>query len=141
MTALPRRKIPILLLKTKSQPHDAYEEYFSSAIDNANQTSYDLGNANQTSYDPEFVPVLEHRPHAENLGVLEELLRKGTLRQKYGGMIFTSQRAVEGWAGVVKRVEQSITQDGGIGSQASSRGMVCLSPCVCMGFFFAGYVQ
>ncbi|KAK4938653.1 hypothetical protein LTR10_020921 [Elasticomyces elasticus] len=91
--------IPVLLLKTRSQPHDAYEEYFSTSQD---------GNR---SFQPLFVPVLEHRPNAENLAVLDELLKSGGLAAKYGGMIFTSQRAVEAWTDVVKRMEQQSQGD------------------------------
>lgn len=56
-------------------------------------------------FKPIFVPVLEHTPNSENLARLEEMLRSGQLKEKYGGMIFTSQRAVEGCRGVVERVE------------------------------------
>ncbi|KAI1608440.1 uroporphyrinogen-III synthase [Exophiala viscosa] len=91
--------VPILLLKTRSQPHDAYEEYFS--------TFESCGR----SFQPQFVPVLEHRANAENLAELDHLLKSGGLTEKYGGMIFTSQRAVEAWTDVVKRVEQQSTGD------------------------------
>jgi len=60
------------------------------------------------SFLPHFIPVLEHRPNTKNLRTLEQLLKSGTLGDKYGGMIFTSQRAVEAWADVVKGVEQDI---------------------------------
>ncbi|KMU76305.1 hypothetical protein CISG_01040 [Coccidioides immitis RMSCC 3703] len=60
--------IPVLLLKTKSTPHDGYEEYFSSST-------------RRYSYKPIFVPVLEH--------------------WKYGGLVFTSQRAVEGFSRMI----------------------------------------
>ena len=102
--------VPILLLKTRSQPHDAYEEYFS--------TFESCGR----SFHPQFVPVLEHRPNAENLAVLDHLLEGGSLTGKYGGMIFTSQRAVEAWTDVVKRVEQHSPGDD---ASATGIGMVC----------------
>ena len=53
------------------------------------------------------MPVLEHQPNTKNLSDLERLLKSGRLSDRYGGMIFTSQRAVEAWAKVVKRVEQA----------------------------------
>lgn len=94
--------IPVLLLKTQSQPHDAYEEYFTSRPMTAGTGSL----SSSPVFLPEFVPVLEHRPNTVNLDSLEASLKSGQLKQQYGGMIFTSQRAVEAWADVVKRTEQ-----------------------------------
>ena len=83
--------IPVLLLKTKSEPSDGYEEYFSRPPHTAT-----------------FVPVLEHRPNAANLAAVRSLLSERRLGPRegaeYGGMIFTSQRAVEGFAGVVREL-------------------------------------
>jgi hypothetical protein len=91
MSSLPDR-IPVLLLKTKSTPVDSYEEYFSNE-----------------PFTPTFVPVLEHRPNLQNLDLVRSLLLGGKFGRddnvKYGGMIFTSQRAVEGFAKVVDEVE------------------------------------
>jgi hypothetical protein len=91
MPSLPNR-IPVLLLKTKSTPNDSYEEYFSDE-----------------PFTPTFVPVLEHRPNLQNLDLIHSLLLDGKFGRddnaKYGGMIFTSQRAVEGFAKVVDEVE------------------------------------
>lgn len=85
-------QIPILLLKTRSTPHDGYEEYFR-----APQAG--------RSFDPIFVPVLEHKFLDENLEVVRGLLKNKEIRSdgesKYGGMIFTSQRAVEAFAKIV----------------------------------------
>lgn len=79
---------PILLLKTKSTPHDGYEEFFSAR-----------------GYHPIFVPVLEHRFNAPSLDEVKKLFISGSLNpgpeRKYGGLIFTSQRAVEGFARLV----------------------------------------
>ena len=88
--------IPVLLLKTRTVPDDGYDEYFSTQ-------PADL--EGRVKFRPIFVPVLEHMPNAENLQRLEGLLRDGQLKERYGGMIFTSQRAVEGWRGVVERFE------------------------------------
>lgn len=82
--------IPILLLKTKSTPHDGYEEYFSAA-------------PNGTRFSPTFVPVLEHRILEPGLDTVRQLLLKRRIntsgdKDSYGGMIFTSQRAVEAFA-------------------------------------------
>ncbi len=88
-------KIPILLLKTKSTPHDGYEEYFSRV----------KGRGEKRFYEPAFVPVLEHRFREEALGTVRELLEKKEISNnagaRYGGLIFTSQRAVEAFARVV----------------------------------------
>jgi hypothetical protein len=89
---------PILLLKTKSSPQDGYEEFFT-----------------ENNYTPTFVPVLEHRFHAQNLSKVRDLFNSGAFgpnaqngdtssnpNNKYGGLIFTSQRAVEGFAQMIE---------------------------------------
>lgn len=84
---------PILLLKTKSTPNDGYEEQFSAVSDG-------------TQFEPTFVPVLEHQFLDEGLNVVKDLLRNKQIGKcnglKYGGMIFTSQRAVEAFARLVE---------------------------------------
>ena len=96
---------PILLLKTKSTPHDNYDDFFST-----------------NGYTPSFIPVLEHRFHTENLASVRELFASGAFNtdpatptaihtakqpngshKKYGGMIFTSQRAVEAFAEMIEK--------------------------------------
>lgn len=81
----------ILLLKTKSHPHDNYQDFFSAR-----------------GYNPAFIPVLEHQFNNTNLQTVRELFESGELNpgpsRKYGGIIFTSQRAVEGFAKVVDEV-------------------------------------
>lgn len=76
----------VLLLKTKSTPNDGYEEQFSPT----NTGGF---------FDSTFVPVLEHNYLDNGLSVVEELLRRQQIGisegMKYGGLIFTSQRAVE----------------------------------------------
>jgi len=99
-------KIPVLLLKTKSTPHDGYEEYFAAS----------------EQFSPQFVPVLEHSYNAKNLQKLKTLLTNskyenddknyGVLQDsdtRYGGIIFTSQRAVEAFTQVVQEVGSSTT--------------------------------
>lgn len=100
--------IPVLLLKTRSQPHDAYEDFFSNSTSRSREPKGSGPSESEAhvSFLPQFVPVLEHRPNTQNLATLEESLSRGGLRRKYGGMIFTSQRAVEAWGDVVKRVEE-----------------------------------
>src|SRR5437016_3808253 len=87
-------QMPVILLKTKSTPDDSYEEYFSNE-----------------AFTPTFVPVLEHRPNGQNLDLVRSLLLDRKLSRdhdaKYGGMVFTSQRAVEGFAKVVDEIEAS----------------------------------
>ncbi|RFU73123.1 uroporphyrinogen-iii synthase [Trichoderma arundinaceum] len=88
--------IPVLLLKTKSSPSDAYEDLFS-ATDRS------------PSFDPTFVPVLQHKFEEKGVDRLRDLLRgKGIGRTpdcEFGGLIFTSQRAVEAFAHVVREDE------------------------------------
>jgi uroporphyrinogen-III synthase len=89
-------RIPILLLKTKSTPGDGYEDYFNS---------FDNG-----KYRPTFVPVLEHRFREDHLQEIRDMITHGEFgvpaelngnMPKYGGIIFTSQRAVEAFSQVI----------------------------------------
>ena len=84
---------PILLLKTKSTPNDGYEEQFSTVRDGV-------------VFEPTFVPVLEHRFLGEGLSIVSDLLQNRQFEKasgaKYGGLTFTSQRAVEAFAKVVE---------------------------------------
>lgn len=88
-----KEKTPLLLLKTKSVPHDGYEEQFQAVRDGF-------------QFEPIFVPVLEHQLLEKGLKVVRDALRNKEIdRQdntRYGGMIFTSQRAVEAFAKLVK---------------------------------------
>ncbi|PYI11576.1 putative uroporphyrinogen-III synthase [Aspergillus sclerotiicarbonarius CBS 121057] len=84
---------PILLLKTKSTPNDGYDEFFA-----------------QNNYTPTFIPVLEHHFHSTNLQSIHSLLTSGAFTpgsgRKYGGLIFTSQRAVEAFASVLEELDE-----------------------------------
>lgn len=82
---------PLLLLKTRSTPTDPYATHFSSP---------------SSPFTPTFIPVLEHTPNKPNLARIKTLLRERSLQEGYGGCIFTSQRAVEGWARVVGEVDK-----------------------------------
>ncbi|KAL3426129.1 uroporphyrinogen-III synthase [Phlyctema vagabunda] len=88
-SAKPDAGTPILLLKTKSTPNDGYEERFSA----------------DGSFEPTFVPVFEHRLLEEGLNVVRDALKSKDIsksaRAQYGGMIFTSQRAVEAFSKLV----------------------------------------
>ncbi|KAJ6016061.1 Tetrapyrrole biosynthesis uroporphyrinogen III synthase [Penicillium herquei] len=94
-------KVPILLLKTRSSPNDSYDDFF-----------------NAKNYIPSFIPVLEHRFNKTNLSQVRNLFVSGAFTpnsnanttentnedtQRYGGMIFTSQRAVEGFANMIEQ--------------------------------------
>ncbi|TLD18304.1 uroporphyrinogen-III synthase [Venturia nashicola] len=90
-------RIPVLLLKTKSTPGDGYEDYFNSL--------------NNGKYEPTFVPVLEHRFRQDHMQTIRDLIANGEfglsqglngVMPKYGGIIFTSQRAVEAFSQVVE---------------------------------------
>lgn len=86
---------PLLLLKTKSVPNDGYEELFLSS----------RNVKGELEFEPQFVPVLEHCFRDAGLDVVRGLLEEkqfGGEDGGYGGMIFTSQRAVEAFAGLVE---------------------------------------
>ena len=74
----------------------------------------------QSHYHPVFIPVLEHRFHKENLNKLKDIFLAGGFDldseadgasasqgqvQKYGGLIFTSQRAVEAFGKVLEEAD------------------------------------
>ncbi|CAK7209027.1 uroporphyrinogen-III synthase [Sporothrix curviconia] len=97
-TATPLPPIPVFLLKTKSSPTDAYEDLLAAP----NEAG---------SFAPVFVPVLEHCFVDDGVAQVEGLLARhqiangrsqGHAGAKYGGMIFTSQRAVEAFSKIVK---------------------------------------
>lgn len=82
-------RIPVLLLKTKTTP-DGYEEYFSS---------------HERPYQSIFVPVLEHRFITKALDELKASIVSRDLDSgRYGGLIFTSQRAVEAFLSIVNDI-------------------------------------
>ncbi|KAK0648732.1 tetrapyrrole biosynthesis, uroporphyrinogen III synthase [Cercophora newfieldiana] len=93
-------KTPVFLLKTKSTPGDAYEELFSRTDDGFN-------------FEPVFVPVLEHSFDETGMTKVRGVLRSNSVSNAqgspYGGMIFTSQRAVEAFS--------SLVQEGANGSE------------------------
>ncbi|KAL5334730.1 tetrapyrrole biosynthesis, uroporphyrinogen III synthase [Aspergillus crustosus] len=100
MPSNPQSRTPIFLLKTKSSPHDGYEEFFSAATGTTA---------------PTFIPVLSHNLHNQNLSAVKSLFDNNFLSpgptRRYGGLIFTSQRAVEAFAGMVSGVEGSKLED------------------------------
>ncbi|KAK7943281.1 uroporphyrinogen-III synthase [Apiospora aurea] len=87
------QRTPVLLLKTKSGPTDAYQELFSTPRD-----GFD--------FKPTFVPVLQHQFEEDGLKVVRELLQNGKINSShaasFGGLIFTSQRAVEAFGKLVE---------------------------------------
>ncbi|KAK4236939.1 tetrapyrrole biosynthesis, uroporphyrinogen III synthase [Achaetomium macrosporum] len=87
------QKTPILLLKTRSVPGDAYEELFSTPSDGL-------------EFEPSFVPVLEHRFDEQGMAKVRSLLQDNSIStaedSAYGGLIFTSQRAVEAFTKLVE---------------------------------------
>lgn len=93
-------KVPILLLKTKSTPGDGYEDIFS-------RPQHGL------SFDPSFVPVLEHRFEESGMAEVESILRSKMVGRQlgasYGGLIFTSQRAVEAFTKIVQDGQGEMT--------------------------------
>lgn len=102
-------KCPVLLLKTKSIPTDHYEELLSSA---------------GSGYSPSFLPVLEHHFKEDVVSWLKQTVIDGGFARRangnspekthvsgFGGLIFTSQRAVEAFASVVDSIgRENISQ-------------------------------
>ncbi|KAL9028257.1 MAG: hypothetical protein Q9196_003355 [Gyalolechia fulgens] len=93
--------IPVLLLKTPSSGHeDPYTISFSS---NASSSS-------NYTYQPLYVPVLEHTSYIQPiLTILDPFLKGGDTELPnsifpFGGLIFTSQRAVEAFAAAIAHV-------------------------------------
>ncbi|KAG5927092.1 hypothetical protein E4U42_002591 [Claviceps africana] len=90
--------VPVLLLKTKSTPSDAYEETLSSHGFSRKCIHGRLH--------PRFVPVLRHRFDDDGIQEIQSLLLNRRISRrldaKYGGIIFTSQRAVEAFSHVVQ---------------------------------------
>jgi uroporphyrinogen-III synthase len=80
MAAPPSSAPEILLLKTPSTPTDAYGPLFATR-----------------GFSPLYIPVLSHTFSAAGLDRLRSVLAKPETRSEFGGLIFTSQRAVEGF--------------------------------------------
>jgi uroporphyrinogen-III synthase len=95
--------IPVLLLKTKSIPIDGYQDIF----------------AGQNDYLPSFLPVLEHRFRDDTLVWLAKVtlahgFNSGPTADpasSFGGLIFTSQRAVEAFTCIVESLEPQIRDE------------------------------
>lgn len=91
--AVSKDEVPILLLKTKSTPGDSYEEIFSQPQD-------------ELFFEPSFVPVLEHKFEQDGMSKVVSILKSKMIGRHfdaaYGGLIFTSQRAVEAFAKIVQ---------------------------------------
>lgn len=90
----------LLLLKTRSAPTDSYEEHFQSSA----------------GFRPRFIKVLEHRFIDSNLDWLQKLISDGAFAlenrstvaptgERFGALIFTSQRAVDAFSQVLDRLE------------------------------------
>ncbi|KAG5952321.1 hypothetical protein E4U53_001101 [Claviceps sorghi] len=98
--------VPVLLLKTKSTPTDSYEEVLSA---HALSRKCLHGRLH-----PRFVPVLRHRFDDDGIQEIQSLLvhRRISRRPdaKYGGIIFTSQRAVEAFSRVVQDGQATHTE-------------------------------
>ena len=76
---------PLLLLKTRSQPHDPYATHFAPP-----------------AFAPIFLPVLTHTPSAAACRALLSLLRSSPPFSAYGGLVVTSQRTVEVLADAIR---------------------------------------
>ena len=94
----PAEKIPVFLLKTRSAAGDAYEDLFSAPRDGF-------------EFAPTFVPVLEHCFLDDGLAEIRGHLRGKRIANSpgssYGGLIFTSQRAVEAFSKLVQDEPES----------------------------------
>lgn len=131
---LPAGRVTVLLLKTPSLPTDRYRETLEL-----------LGNG---KYQPVFIPVLQHEILPDAISHLESLLTSGAFKSnssgnipRYGGIIFTSQRAVEAFGQVIKNLEtrgsNSHLDESSIFyvvGQATARALASLSlPCHILG--------
>lgn len=110
--------IPIILLKNASNGHtDPYTTHFSSHSSSPNVT-----------YQPMYVPVLEHtlriKPVLSALEVFSEVQRHddATASFTYGGLIFTSQRAVEAFASALEHLSSAVDS----GSTSEKSILLCL---------------
>lgn len=85
--------VPVLLLKTRSTPGDSYEDIFSQPHAGVN-------------FVPSFVPVMEHQFDGAGMGRVRSILQSQMvgrhLGAAYGGLVFTSQKAVEALAKIVQ---------------------------------------
>ncbi|RMZ82628.1 hypothetical protein DV738_g1483, partial [Chaetothyriales sp. CBS 135597] len=82
------QSLPLLLLKTRSTPTDAYQKYFGPS----------------SGFTPTFLPVLTHYHNPSSLARISSLLQSSQsspLTTEYDGLIFTSQRAVEAFSSCV----------------------------------------
>jgi len=83
----------VLLLKTKSTPGDNYEDIFSQP-------------QGGVTFVPSFVPVLEHRFDEAGVTRVRSVLQSQRVGKHfgaaYGGLVFTSQRAVEAFTKIVQ---------------------------------------
>ncbi|KAK1580259.1 uroporphyrinogen-III synthase HemD [Colletotrichum navitas] len=82
-------KVPVLLLKTRSLPSDSYEDLFSRKD-------------NSWDFEPTFVPVLQHSFQEQGMATVRNILHRRGINTNpdatYGGLVFTSQRAVEAFS-------------------------------------------
>ncbi|MCJ1392958.1 hypothetical protein MMC18_005830 [Xylographa bjoerkii] len=92
---------PLLLLKTRNTPTDAYDTYFSPSPSASATTTSHL--------QPTFIPVLQHAFLAPSLSHLHALLSLPARDFPYGGLICTSQRAVEALGQVLEELAASAT--------------------------------
>ncbi|GKZ80751.1 hypothetical protein AnigIFM56816_004978 [Aspergillus niger] len=118
-------KPPIILLKTKSTPHDNYSDYFHQPT---------------SDYNPTFIPVLSHNFHTERLRSIRALFTSGALlppqsqdkdkhhARKYGGLIFTSQRAVEGFGRVLAELDDDSQSKQTIASSSTNLPIYTVGP-------------
>lgn len=94
------KDIPILFLKTRSQPHEHYNEFFASnPLDNA-------------VFKPFFIPVLKH--HHVNLDNLKtHLITKFDSADpaSYGGLVITSQRTAEALSSIIPALPPTTLQN------------------------------
>ncbi|KAL7276509.1 uroporphyrinogen-III synthase [Rhizina undulata] len=105
---------PLILLKTKNSPTDPYETHFTTH-------PFVPSTGDPVPFNPIYVPVLQHR-HI-NLSLLEEIITTNRIRAiysepnsrleseeggiVYGGLIITSQRAVEALGSVLSKLSSN----------------------------------
>jgi uroporphyrinogen-III synthase len=93
---------PIFFLKALATPSDAFQELFSGL----------RNTADDPIFDPIFIPILDHALQEQGVSSIVQLLLQASISAHedalYGGIIFTSQRAVKAFSTALGRVKGTL---------------------------------
>ncbi|EPQ63642.1 Bgt-4392 [Blumeria graminis f. sp. tritici] len=99
--------MPVILLKDKCEDDDPYVKHFAEST-------------GIPKLDPIFVPVLEHQFVETEVEKFRKILHEKEIGKqkssKYGGLIFTSKRAVEAF---MQLVVEGVEEDTGLSDKAA----------------------